>query len=556
MARKNSHPVQGCVNFCLLAALMCQPLAAQSSVDLAEPEQFEAEPTRPLDDEAPRTSGVSVAREPTQVSSPSGQEFTISSIIITGNKALGDAEFLDLIEEYTSRPLSKDDLSTLATRIAVRARFNGYIFATASVPSQNLDLGVLRVVLDEGSIDEIRLEGARDAAIARQLQPLVTGGPVTQAALERRLLLADDISGVRIVDTQYEKEGERGVLIVTARRSDASAYAEVRNNGSQQVGPIRARIDVDFNGLLSSADEVDVTIGTTPLQPGELQFARGSYKIVVDASGLELGAHLSYSRTQPGAFLSEREIEGRFLRAGVSAQYPLKRSRDLSIWVVSEFEVTELKQDREGGLARRDRVPTIRTGLYSGGKLAGGRFSGRLIASRGLDILSATDPGDPLASRDDASARFTSLYGWFAWRRSLANSFSVALGARGQIANNPVLATEDIGIGGTSYLRGYDFNERSGDNGIMGFGELRYDWRGEGFWLPRAQAYVFADGGVVSNLEDGFGSGSLASAGGGLRLNLTRDLDFDVEVAVPLTGERRDSDSSGPLINLRVGQSF
>lgn len=90
----------------------------------------------------------------------------------------------------------------------------------------------------------------------------------------------------------------------------------------------------------------------------------------------------------------------------------------------------------------------------------------------------------------------------------------------------------------------------------MGYGELRYNWRGKGFWLPRAQAYVFADAGTVSNLQDGFGSGSLASAGGGLRLDLTRDLDLGLEMAVPLTGERLDSGSDSPLFNLRVGQSF
>ena len=380
--------------------------------------------------------------------------------------------------------------------------------------------------------------------------------PITRKELERRLLLADDISGVRILDTRFEQEGERGVLIVKTRRSRTSAYVEARNNGSRQVGPIRARIDVDFNGLISSADEIDISVGTTPFQPGELQFARGSYKIVVDSSGLELGAHLSYSSTDPGDFLAEREIEGQFLRVGVSAQYPVVRRRDLSVWVIGEFEVTDLRQDREGELARRDRVPAVRAGIYSRGKLAGGRFSGRLIASRGLDILSATDPGDTLASRLDASARFTSLYGYFGWNRSLTDSFSVALGARGQLAFDPVLTTEDIGIGGTSFLRGYDFNERSGDSGIMGFGELRYNWRGKGFWLPRGQAYVFADGGVVSNLEDGFGSGSLASAGGGMRLRLTRDTDLGVEVAVPLTGERLDSDSNGPLFNLRIGQAF
>jgi len=556
VALRETYSIQRRAGLCLLTTLMCSPLAAQSNLDLTDPSQIEFQREQVHEHDEAQPPSVAQDASIPQQRSGADQQFTISSIIIAGNQALSDTEFVDLIEEYTARPLSQDDLSTLATRIAVRARFEGYIFATATVPSQNLNLGVLRVNLDEGRIDEVRLEGAQDAAIARQLAPLVSDQPVTKEVLEKRLLLADDIAGVRILDTQFEKEGERGVLVVKTRRTKASAYVEARNNGSRQVGPIRARIDADFNGLLSSADELDVTFGTTPLQPSELQFASGSYKIVVDASGLELGAHLSYSMTEPGDFLAEREIEGRFLRAGISAQYPLRRSRDLSVWVVSEFEVTDLKQDSEGVLARRDRVPTVRAGIYSRGKLAGGRFSGSLMATRGLDIFDATDPGDPLASRGDASARFTSLYGWFAWQRSLARSFSVAIGARGQIVDNPVLATEDIGIGGTSFLRGYDFNERSGDFGIMGYGELRYDWRGKGFWLPRAQAYVFADGGTVSNLEDGFGSGSLASAGGGLRLDLTRDLDLDVELAVPLTGERRDSDSAGPLFNLRVGQSF
>ena len=548
------------VSLPLLGALLTSPLHAQTSLEQMNQGQSRTHSDSPrvaIREALPQAARVAEPlRQQPAPSVAEGKTLLINSIIIAGNNALPDTEFVDLIEEYTSRPLSRGDLTTLATRVAVRAQFLGYVFATASVPSQDLDLGVLRVNLDEGAIDEIRLEGAQDSAIARQLAPLKSGDPITKKELERRLLLADDISGVRILDTRYEQEGDRGVLIVKTRRSKASAYVEARNNGSPQVGPVRARIDVDFNGLISSADEIDISVGTTPLQPSELQFARGSYRIVVDASGLELGAHVSYSSTEPGDFLSEREIEGQFFRAGVSAQYPVMRSRDLSVWVIGEFEVTDLRQDRQGLEARRDRVPALRAGIYSRGKLAGGRFRGRLTASRGLDILSATKPGDTLASRTDASAQFTSVYGYFSWNRRLANSFSVALGARGQIAFDPVLVTEDIGIGGTSFLRGYDFNERSGDSGIMGFGELRYNWRGKGFWLPRGQAYIFADGGVVSNLEDGFGSGSLASAGGGMRLSLTRDTDLGVEVAVPLTGERLDSDSAAPLFNLRVGQAF
>lgn len=539
-----------------VSALLATPLAAQSALDRVEPDEAQ---TR-LDDRGRDTgetgAALPAAQQRRSTAAASNETISVSSIIISGNEALADSAFVDLIEAFTSRPLSQTDLALLADSVAERARDQGYIFATATIPQQALSLGVLRVTLDEGTIDDIRFEGASDGAIRRQLQPLVNGQPVRKDELERRILLADDISGVRILDTRYEKEEGRGILVVRTRRSRTSASVELANNGSEPVGPIRARIDVDFNGLIFSADEVDVTFGTTPFQPEELQFARAAYRIVVDASGLELGAHLSYSATEPGDFLADREIEGEFWRAGVEARYPVLRRRATSLWVVGEFEVTELRQDRQGDLARRDRVPVVRAGIYSRGRLFGGGYRGQLMLSHGLDILDATQPGDILASRLDASADFTSLYGFFAWDRRVGNGFSVGLGARGQIANNPVLATEDIGIGGTSFVRGYDFNERSGDYGIMGFGELRYNWRGRGFWLPRAQAYVFADGGAVGNLEGGFGSGSLASAGGGLRLDVTRDLDLDFEVAVPLTGERLDSESEAPLINIRVQQSF
>ena len=74
--------------------------------------------------------------------------------------------------------------------------------------------------------------------------------------------------------------------------------------------------------------------------------------------------------------------------------------------------------------------------------------------------------------------------------------------------------------------------------------------------LRRAELYAFADGGVVGNLEDGRGSGSLASSGGGIRTDLTRNLDLDLELAFPLTGPRYDTDDKSPRFNVAVTQSF
>lgn len=70
------------------------------------------------------------------------------------------------------------------------------------------------------------------------------------------------------------------------------------------------------------------------------------------------------------------------------------------------------------------------------------------------------------------------------------------------------------------------------------------------------QLYAFADGGTVTNLADGRGSGTLASSGGGFRADVTRYLDLDLEIAVPLTEPRYSTNDNTPRINLRVVQSF
>ena len=74
--------------------------------------------------------------------------------------------------------------------------------------------------------------------------------------------------------------------------------------------------------------------------------------------------------------------------------------------------------------------------------------------------------------------------------------------------------------------------------------------------IRRAQLYAFLDGGKVTNLRGGYGSGTLASAGGGVRADITKAMGANVEVAVPLTGARYDTGDESPKLNLRLVRSF
>ena len=538
----------------LVALAGAFPAAAQDALDRTDPTQAEAdEKAQPIGDDETRIDTVEIDVDRTVFDDTRDD---VGAIVVEGLVALSPQDFADIVQDYSARTLGAGEMSALSDRIAARARERGFIFANAVISPQSLSSGVLRVSLDEGVIDEIRIEGDADPAILSQLEPLRDGRPVTLARLERHILLADDISGIRLRSPRYEREGERGVLIVEARRDRFSGRAELANDGSQPIGPLRARIDFDANGLISPFDEIDFTYSTVPTEPGELQYLAGRYSVVVSPQGTEVSFGASYSATRPGAYLADRDIFGKSARVSGRLRHPLRRSRGFSIWVDGELEFRDLRQDRFGALARHDRIPVARLGFYSRALMLDGAIRGGLTLSQGLDILDATQQGDPLASREDASPDFTVLSGWFAWERALASSLELALAGRGQLSSTPLLITEDIGLGGNSFLRGYDFSERSGDNGIMGSAELRYDWRNPLGMLRRAELYAFADGGVVGNLEDGRGSGSLASSGGGIRTDLTRNLDLDLELAFPLTGPRYDTDDKSPRFNVAVTQSF
>ena len=530
-------------------------LAAQDALDRTNPAQ-QVERERPMVEveEAVRIEIQPVLDMP--ASTREGADLAVGAIVIDGLVALDRGDFAAVIEPFAGRTLDRAELRRLTDAIVNHARAQGYVLATALIPEQALEGGVLRVRVDEGGIDAIRIEGTDDPAVRRQLERLLAIRPLTIAALQREVLLADDLSGVWIRKTRFERDGGRRILVVDARREDVGGSVLLASDGTKPVGPLRARIDLDANGLISPRDQVDLSFSTTPLDPDELAFFSARYSVVVNDAGTLLGGFGSWSRTEPGAYLAARELLGQSWQGGVRMRHPLMRTQRRSLWLEASAELQDLRQDSFGILARHDRIALARLGFYGFGPLAGGTLQGRATVSQGLDILGATALGDPLASRPDAGPGFTTVSWWLNWRRALAARVSLSLAASGQLSTDPLLVGENFVLGGNAFLRGYDFGQAIGDQGAAGVGELRYDWPRALGAVEHLQLYAFADGGVVTNLAGGGESTSLASGGGGLRADVTRTLDLDLEVAVPLTEPRYDTNDRSPRINVRVSQSF
>ena len=537
-----------------LSILPCTAQAAQTPVDQADPSIVEEELRH---DERTRPKAkptITIARP--QGGTTNVEEAVLAGAIrVQGATMLPASAFARAIEAYVGRPLTPADLQALASDVADVARSADFGLATAWVPQQRIENGVLIVVLDEGRIDGIEIEGNGEI-VRRALAPLASGRPIQTAELERQLLLAGDIAGVRVRNARLDRRGGRSILVVAAVQKRVETRAYLDNWGSSTIGPVRARLTVDFNGLFSGDDRLTVGGVLTPAQPSEFALVRAAYTVPVGTGGTEASFGGYFANSQPGGTLSDRDIAGRSVEVEASIRHPFVRGRAGSIWGGIDFRVRDSGQTRDDLKVRDDRLAILGVNLFAVQQRPNGRMRSRLAVSKGIDAFDATRRGDPLASRSDASGTFTKLEAWGEFEQTFGPQLSINLQAEGQIADGPLLSSEEIGLGGRSFGRAWDYREFSGDRGIAGSLELRFDIE----TLPRpiwmVQLYGYADAGKVTNDRSGFGGGSLASAGGGARLWLHNGIEASLEAGFPLTDGSDPTAGRDPRLSFSVGARF
>jgi hemolysin activation/secretion protein len=549
------RPVHAAGLAAVLAAVVPAPAAAQSQppVDQADPavvrEQLREE-ERPQPRETPRLSAPAAEQAPVLA-----EPITPGAISVTGAVVLSPADFAPAIEPYLGRPLGSEELRALTRDVADVARRAGFGLATAWIPQQSLVAGVLRVEVDEGRIDTVEVNGNARGDVQARLNGLATGRPIRTAELERRLLLAGDMSGVSLGRATIVRRLGRNVLVVDAAIDRVRGWAGVDNSGSGPVGPVRARLAVDFNSIAVAGDRLSLGGVVTPVQPREFQYGEISYAVPVGRNGTEASVAAYAGHSDPGGSLRGQDIAGVSLQVEARVTHPLLRSRAASLWGSVAFTLRDSTLDQLGARVRDDRIVTASATLWGNSAFAGGRLRVRLSYVQGLDLLGMTRRGDPLASRTDAGGPFSRVEFWTEYERPLGHGFGLDLRGAGQLASRPLLASEEMGLGGRQFLRGFDYWELAGDEGAVISGELRYDLRrGLPGPLTRLQLYLFADAGRVTNLGGGTG-GTLASAGGGVRAWLQHGFQAGLELGVPLTDGAFDPNPD-PRLAFSLGSRF
>ena len=538
--------------FAGLLALIPAVHAEQAGQPAYDPRQFDRRFDGIQSDEAPSAQqpGLRMPKLAQPAAPPADPRplFVLRHISIVGATAIPAGRLAGAYQPYIGKKVSQADLAAIAAAIGDIYRTAGFRLSRAIVPPQDVNNGSIRVQVIEGSITMLDLkgDGVEEFGVRQMLAPVLAEQPSRLATLERKLLLINNRPGVRVEDAALEEVGTGSGhfrLTVFVKAWHVYASLGIDNLGASAVGPWEVYATAAYNSLLRPGDTLALNLSTIPNDPRELGFGRVSYDTPVGNDGIRVGVSGIFSDVWPGdyrrAFGDNTTTEGLELRASV---VPIQSQR-ATLTVTTAFDLSNVSESDLFGPLYDDRIRTFGlTGDYRLQDNFGGNNFLTLSWRQGLDILGASPLDDTFVSHLGASPGFTALDVWFTRYQSLADAWSLKIAAAGQAASGPLYLSQQFYLGGAAFGRGYGAAETSGDNGMAGTLELRFDQKLNSTFMTGYQLYSFVDSGVAWNAGYNYTDGiSLTSVGGGVRFFLANNTQADLGVAVPLSYRAPDN---------------
>lgn len=505
--------------------------------------------------EPPRLGPSLQPPEPERRTGPGeGRSVALGRVAILGNTALPDAALRAVLPPLADRTatLAEIEEARLALLRAYREAGWPYVAVGAALAPLPGGAAELRFQVTEGFVAEIRLEGEEIGPAARQamrfLDRLLDERPLSNAALERALLLSSDIPGVAARGVLRPLAGEPGALqlVVRLARQPVSGFVNLDNRGYALTGAWQALAVVGLNALTPFGERTELALLGT--EAGGQRFLQLSEELFLGGSGLRLRAYAGAGQAEPGSTLAALGYRGETRVGGVALSYPAIRSRPLNLSLSAAFDAFEsvVEAGSFPGLPRerqsRDAVRALRLGLegsaldaWIGLAPAAATTTAAIRLHQGVEAFGASDGGSGRTARAGSEFGFARLTAEVTRLQPILSAFgdwllSLQGTAAGQWSDDVLPPAEKFTLGGNRLGRGFYAGQVAGDRALGLSAEAQL---GRILDLPRlrlgTQLYLFRDEGRASDNGPVATDRRLSSWGGGVRLQFDDRLQLDLE---------------------------
>jgi len=517
-ARPVGHPrgraacVTAVGGLCLLLGLVPGPLPAQVVPDpgqlqrdlLRDRERFEE---RLPEDELPEGPVLEAPDQDLPLLPDADVRFLLRGVRFTESALIPEAELRAIAREFIGREVTFGELNELTRAINEIYAREGIVTGRAIIPPQRIEDGVVEVLLVEGELGELLIEGnayLRDGHLRRRL-PVTPGEVIDPRALEAALLRYNRTRDARLSASLAagDEFGESNVRVQVDEPPRWVGQLSVDNNGAPSTGEEQGGLLASVWSPLGFGDRATAFVGVAEgSRNGDFLYA---FPVNRWGGRLELRYAVSDIEVVDGP-LRELDIDGDSQTVRGRLAQPLTRGerwwtdaflgaeRLTSESTLDAVEFSDNTVDEVFVAARlRDRGP------------GAGRFGYQWSVSPRVGYFSAEDI---LGNDEDGLLLGLGLD----WQQRLGDAFFGTLTAEGQYADDPdtVPSARLFRVGGATTVRGYEDGIIVGERGY--YASAQVNWRVRGWATP----FAFVDYGHVEPVDQE--SESITGIGAGVFL--------------------------------------
>jgi len=450
--------------------------------------------------------------QPLQIPKPSepvGPQITLIGITFVGNTVIDSNTLLSALPGVLGQSMDLAGLRYLAQRVALYYRANGYPFAHAYLPEQDVTAGQLRIALIEGRYGTVKANSqSADLAAAAQLYlaRLAPGSVIQQSPLERATLILNELPGIQVAASisPGANTGTGNLDVDVTRTRAYNAYLGVDNHGSRYTGANRLRADLQLNSPFRLGDQLNLSANGNDQQ---LFFGNLDYSTPWGVDGLRANVGLANTRYQLGEGFEGNGGSATVTNIGLSYAWIRQRTYSLTFNGVLQRK-SLFSSFASGEQTERYHIDALPMTLRFEHREALGTSA---VTSGSLtSTLAKLKKNEPSLQSNFFKSNLDLLR-----LQPMSGNWSLSARMNAQWANKQLDSSEKFSLGGANSVRAFPNSGAIGDTGWLAQLELRY-------LIGNVMPYVFYDHGLVKSKvneldESPQQSNQLSGAGIGLR---------------------------------------
>lgn len=507
-----------------------------------------------------------IAEKTTEKTSENNPSFNVFEFKVDGNTVLAKGKIEEAVYPFLGETKTIEDVEKARRALEKKYQDAGYLTVSVSIPQQEVDSGIVKLLVTEGTVERLRVTDSQYTSLAEVKSRVAefSEGKIPHFPTAQQQLTTVNRGQNRQVTPILRAGKSPGKVEIDLKVQDKlplHGSLELNDKYSPNTTETRLNGSLRYENLWQKDHSLGISFQLTPENINEVKVVSGTY-VIPRMNGDYFAAYGVISKSDIAA-VGDVNVIGNGYIAGARYIHPLPLVENYYHSLTAGVDYKDFKESVNLLGSDGFKTPIAYTAFMLG---YDGTYQAQSSQTQLNIALNLAPRGLGNKEQEFADKRFLARPNYAYIRadlkhtQKLAYDWSLQAKLSAQVANDPLISAEQFTIGGVDSVRGYLESAALGDNGVSVNLELRTPQFKKYFndYIKDLYAFTFVDAGSVSiydPLPNQDKSSDLLSVGLGVKLKATKGVFTNLDYARALrdSGEVKSGDDR---LHFKVGYEW